>query len=447
LIRKVFSVAATGDYRHNLPVAAIFFILASGKIVKPMRKYFLILFILIMAGNAGAQKTLDYYINSGIQSSPLLKDYQFQVQNNRIDSQRLRANFRPLVNGSTAGTYAPVVKTWGYDGAITNIHTYNALVSVSQTIVGKQNLNNQYLAIQLQNLGLQNQGKISEQDLKRSITQQYITTYGDLQQINFNQEMLTLLKEEEAILKKLAEKGVYKQTDFLSFLVNVQQQELLIRQLRIQYQNDFATLNYITGLRDTAFTVLNAPSGLDINLPPIEQTVFYQQFHIDSLKIIAADKQVDFAYRPRMGLYADGGYNSSFIATPLRNFGVSAGVTVTVPIYDGRQRRMLHQKNNIAEQNRQNYRDFFSKQYQQQIIQLQQQLSQTEQLIEQTSTQIKYADGLIKAQRQQLVTGDVRIADYIIAIGNYLNAKNIITQNSITRLQILNQINYWNRKQ
>jgi S1-C subfamily serine protease len=46
-----------------------------------------------------------------------------------------------------------------------------------------------------------------------------------------------------------------------------------------------------------------------------------------------------------------------------------------------------------------------------------------------------------------LVTGDVRIADYIIAIGNYLNAKNIITQNTINKLQIINQVNYWNRKQ
>ena len=412
-----------------------------------MRKYFILYIILLITANASAQKTLDYYLHSGIQSSPLLKDYQYQVLNNKIDSQRLRVNFRPQVYGSTTGTYAPVVKTWGYDGAITNIHTYNAFITVSQTIIGKENLNNQYLAIQLQNLGLQNQGRISEQDLKRSITQQYITTYGDMLQIIFNQETLALLKEEEAILKKLAEKGVYKQTDFLSFLVNVQQQELLIKQLRIQYQNDFATLNYVTGLRDTTFTVLDAPSGLDINLPPVEQTVFYQQFHIDSLKIIAADKQVDFGYRPKMSLYADGGYNSSFLATPVRNFGLSAGVTVTVPIYDGRQRKMLHQKNINAEQNRQNYRDFFSKQYQQQIAQLQQQLQQTEQLIEQTNTQIKYADGLIKAQRQQLVTGDVRIADYIIAIGNYLNAKNIITQNSITRLQILNQINYWNRKQ
>lgn len=412
-----------------------------------MWKYFAINFILLISTTAWAQKNLDYFISSGLQNNPLLKDYQYQIEGNKIDSQRLRGSFRPQVNGGTAGAYAPVVKTWGYDGAITNIHTYNALVTVSQIMTGKGNLNNQYLAIQLQNLGLQNQGRISEQDLKRSITQQYITTYGDMLQVNFNQEVLTLLKEEEAILKTLAEKGVYKQTDFLSFLVNIQQQELLIHQLRIQYQNNFATLNYITGLNDTAFTVLEAPPDFSEELPALEQTVFYRQFRIDSLKIVTNDKQVDFSYRPKVSLYADGGYNSSFLATPYRNFGVSGGVAVTVPIYDGRQRKMLHQKNAIAEQNRQGYRDFFTKQYQQQIAQLRQQLQQTEQLIEQTNTQIKYADGLIKAQRKQLVTGDVRIADYIIAISNYLNAKNIITQNSIAKLQILNQINYWNRKQ
>ena len=66
-------------------------------------------------------------------------------------------------------------------------------------------------------------------------------------------------------------------------------------------------------------------------------------------------------------------------------------------------------------------------------------------MIEQTAIQIKYTEGLIKAQRQQLVTGDTRIVDYIISIGNYLNSKNIITQNTINKLQLINQINYWNR--
>lgn len=413
-----------------------------------MKSIALYCFLHIISFNAFAQqKNIDYYLNEGLQNSPLLKDYQLQVQTNKIDSQRLRVSYLPQVNAGTAGAYAPVVKGWGYDGAITNLHTFNALLTVSQPIIGKPNINNQFMAIQLQNLGLQNQAKISEQDLKRSITQQYIIVYGDLQQINFNTDLISLLKQEEILLKKMAEKGVYKQTDFLSFMVNIQQQELLIKQLQLQYHNDFATLNYITGLTDTAYTVLQIPDLLNTALPPLEQTVFYRQYLLDSLKIKNSDKQIDFNYRPKVNIFADGGYNSSFAVTPYKNFGLSAGVSLVVPIYDGKQKKMLLQKNTIAEQNRKNYQEFFNKQYAQQIEQLQQQLVLSEQLIEQTATQIKYAEGLIKAQRQLLVSGDVRIADYIISIGNYLNAKNIITQNTITKLQLINQINYWTRKQ
>lgn len=411
-----------------------------------MNYLFYTFFLSLFCTSVAAQKNLAFFLNQGIQNSPLLKDYQFQVQGNKIDSQRLKASFGPQITGNTTGSYSPTVKGWGYDGAITNLHTYNALIGVSRVIVGKDNLNNQYLSFQLQNLGLQNQGKISEQDLKRSITQQYITAYGDLQQINFNEEIITLLKNEEAILKKLAEKGVYKQTDFLSFLVNIQQQELLIKQLHIQYQNDYATLNYITGVRDTAFTQLEIPLVSLAELPELNETVFYNQFVIDSLKIKNNDKQIDYNYKPRVSVFADGGYNSSFAITPYKNFGLSTGIALTVPIYDGKQRRMQHQKNAIAEQTRKNYLEFYSTQYSQQIAQLNQQLLLTQQMIEQTSTQVKYAEGLITAQRQQLITGDVRIADYIIAIGNYLNAKNSITLNTINKLQIINQINYWNRK-
>ncbi len=406
-----------------------------------------IFFVFLVNIGTAQNKDIDYFIKQGLQNSPLLKDYQLQIQTNEIDSQRLRVSYLPQVNAGTAAAYAPSIKGWGYDGAITNLHTFNALVTVLQPIIGKNNINNQYMALQLLNLGLQNQGKISEQDLKRSISQQYITVYGDLEQIRFNTDLMDLLNKEESILKKLAENGVYKQTDFLSFMVNIQQQELVIKQLKQQYQNDFSTLNYISGLSDTAYTILPAPQLLNEALPPLEQTVFYQQYQLDSLKIKNTDQQIDFNYRPKINVFADGGYNSSFLITPYKNFGVSAGISLVVPIYDGNQKKMLHQKNTIAEQKRQNYLNFFSKQYKQQIDQLQQQLLLAEQLIQQATVQIKYAEGLIKAQRPQLVTGDVRIADYIIAIGNYLNAKNIITQNTITKLQLINQINYWNRKQ
>jgi len=75
-----------------------------------------------------------------------------------------------------------------------------------------------------------------------------------------------------------------------------------------------------------------------------------------------------------------------------------------------------------------------------------QQLQSTQQLIDQTSGQLRYTQGLIDANKKLLETGDARIADYIIAIGNYLSARNIITQNTVNKMQIINQLNYWNRK-
>jgi outer membrane protein TolC len=412
-------------------------------------KKLLMLVLLSFSGYAAMAQTknLDYYLNQGLQGSPLLKDYQYQIQAFNIDSQLLRATYRPQVSAVSSTLIAPVVKGWGYDAAITNQYNFAATAGVSQTLVSKNNTNNQYLAIRLQSMGLQNQGKITEQDLRKSITQQYITAYGDMQQVDFNNELLGLLKQEQDILKKLAERGVYKQTDFLSFLVTVQQQELAIRQLRIQYQNDFAVLNYLSGLVDTSNSNLPYPVLLPKILPGVEQTVFYQQYQIDSLKIKTADKQVDYNYQPKLSVFGDGGYNSSFAITPYKNFGVSGGINFTVPIYDGRQRKMQHQKNKIAELSRVTYRDYFTNQYQQQIIQLTQQLNSLEQLNQDTKKQVDYAGTLIKAQRQQLVTGDLRIADYIITIGNYLNAKNLFTQNAINKLQIINQINYWDRTQ
>ena len=71
--------------------------------------------------NAKAQTNqLQYYIDIALQNSPLLKDYQNQVALNKYDSLLLRAGLKPQVSGSSINMYAPVIKGWGYDAAITN---------------------------------------------------------------------------------------------------------------------------------------------------------------------------------------------------------------------------------------------------------------------------------------------------------------------------------------
>ena len=416
------------------------------------------LLFLVMVGyasTAGAQDPdpypgapvtgLSFYLGQALQSSPLLKDYRNQVLTGEVDSQLIKAGYRPQVTGSSVNLYAPLINGWGYDQAISNGGNFTTVVAATKTLVGQKHLDAQYETIRLQNQGVTNTSKISEQDLKKNVTAQYITTYGDLQQLKFNRGMFTLLQKEESLLKDLTQKNVYRQTDYLTFLVALKQVGLLVQQLDIQYRNDHATLNYLCGIADTSATVLEDPAVSLETLPEIGSSVFFRQYILDSLKLRNDRSLVDFSYRPKASLYADGGWSSSLMYEPYKNFGVSFGFTVTMPIYDGRQRKMQYSKLDIAERTRAGYKDFFSKQYNQQIAQLNQQLKATEALIGQIDEQVRYSQALIDVNAKLLSTGDARIADYIIALSNYLNVKNLLTQNGITRLQIINQINYWNR--
>lgn len=390
-------------------------------------------------------KTLDYYINAGLQNSPLLKEYRSQLQLTRIDSMKIKAGLGAQVNAMTTNSYAPVINGWGYDEIVTNGANIYAGVAVSKELTGKRNRRNQFDALGLQYQSIENTGKITEQDLKKSITSQYILAYGSLQQYLFNAEMTGLLKTQEGILKTLAENGVYKQTEYLSFLVNLQQQELQMSRVRNNYRADLSMLNYLCGIEDTALVDLSDPELEPPKLPDFTGTVFYKQFTIDSLKLQNEVKQIGYSYKPKVSLFADGGYYSSLAFNPYKNFGLNAGFTVSVPIYDGGLRKIKQDKISIDEDIRRSYRDFYLSQSSQQIKHFLKQIRENQKLSEDISKQVTYARALVDTYHKILEAGDIQMSDYIIAIGNYLAARNMLIENNIEKYQIINELNYWNR--
>lgn len=443
---QIFLFPTSLYYKKNSESAVRFAYIINQYFSRMGKKIIFLLLMAIFTTVLHAQKkTLEFYLNSSLSYSPLLKDYQNQVIANQLDSIRIRATYGPQVTGNSFNSYAPVIYGYGYDGAITNGANVSALVGVNKTLVGQRNLQSQFETLRLASASIQNNSKISEQDLKRTITGQYVTTFGDQQQLSFSQEIYNMLAKEDTILKQLTQRNVYRQTDYLTFLVTLQQQALALRQQHIQLQIDFATLNYLSGIEDTVTSELEYP-GLDLpTLPSPGESVFFHQYTLDSLKIKNERTVLDFSYKAKVNVFADAGYNSSLAYLPYKNFGTSFGFSVTVPIYDGHQRKIQYRKLDISERTRKNYEQFFTHQYNQQVAQLMQQLKGTQELIDQIGQQIRYSEGLIQANSKLLVTGDVRIADMIIAINNYLTAKNLLTQNTVSRLQIINQINYWNR--
>lgn len=405
---------------------------------------FLLAFLCHTAG--GQTKNLDFYLNAGLGNNPLLKDLTNQVLVNGIDSQRVGAFYKPQVTGVGNGVYSPYANGFGYDPVLSNLGALNALINVNQTFVGKNNLKTQYNALQLGSDSLKNVQKITEQDLKRNIIAQYIIVWGDLQQLAFNKEVSGILQNQEAVLKKLTQSNIYRQTDYLTFLVTLQQQALQLKQISIQLSTDFSTLNYLCGINDTASMPMLANPEVNIeHLPDATSSIFFLRYKTDSFKLENDMSLVNYGYKPKLTGFANSGYSSSFIYQAYKNFGFSLGLNLTVPIYDGHQKKMLLDKIHIAEHTRSAYQDFFSRQYNQQIGQLTRQLAATESLISDINEQIKYAEGLIKVNGKLIETGDAKISDYVIAINNYLTAKNLLTQNNISRMQIINQLNYWNR--
>lgn len=404
-----------------------------------------LLFILSDFYCQGQNHNLDYFIQRATQNSPAIKDYQNQILIARIDSQILRASTRTIVNFLSTNSYAPVIKGWGYDPAITNYANLSGIFQANRNFVTAQNIAAQIRTIDLQRRALLDTIQLSVRDLAKTITEQYITAYGDQLAADFTKEVFDLMKNEEEMLKRLTQANVFKQTDYLNFYVTMQQQELTYLQAQNQYNADYLTLNYLSGIVDTAVERLQKPDLHEVMQSNFDSSVFMQKFVTDSLRIVNEKKLISYQYRPKVGAYADGGYNSSLQYNPYKNFGFSAGLSLTIPIYDGHQKQMKFAQEDIRERTRLNNKTFFLNQYQQQIAQLRKQLEAIDLLTEKINRQIDYSHTLIVANNKLLETGDITMRDYVTAINNYLNAQNLLTLNNIARLRIVNQINYWNR--
>lgn len=401
--------------------------------------------LLLSLQSFAQSRTLDYFLQQAVQNSPVLKDYQNQILIARIDSQLLRASLKTQVNFLNTDSYAPVIGGWGYDPAITNYANLTAIFQANRNFITPNNLAAQLRTIDLQRRSLLDTIQLSQKDLAKTITDQYITAYADQLAVNFTKEVYDLMKSEEEMLKKLTEQSVFKQTDYLNFYVTMQQQELTYLQAQNQYAADYLTLNYLAGIIDTTVQHIEKPELYEIMQTSFDTTVFLKRYTTDSLRLVNEKELINYQYKPRIGAYVDGGYNSSLQYNPYKNFGFSAGLSLTIPIYDGHQKQLKLSQVDIRERTRQKNKEFFLNQYHQQINQLRQQLRATELLVDKINRQIEYSHTLIVANNKLLETGDITMRDYVTAINNYLNAQNLLTLNNVERLRIVNQINYWNR--
>ena len=407
-----------------------------------LRKNLINLLLILAFGILAKAQPLDFYIQKGLQNSPLLKEFNNQVLSGRIDSLLVLAGNDFQINQVSQAMYAPVAKKFGYDEAITDGGNYSAVISLEKSLLNQKTLNNQFKTIALLKQSVEADRKITIVELKKGITEQYLLAYADFLEIQFNQKTLDLLKNEQEILKSLANQGIYPQTDLMNLSLSVTTEEIAIRQSEIQYKNNLAVLNFICGINSSQAVVLEKPQFTIQNSFDIISTPTMEKFRIDSLQNLNSRQLIDLNYRPKFSAFADAGFMAIRPENIPHNFGTSLGLNFSVPIYDGKQRKLQYDKTMLAEQSRQDYQTFYTSQYRQQILQLTEQLKLSDELITQIRKQLLQQENLIALYKIEIEKGLVRFLDFLSVVNSYTETQNTLTVSEMNRLQIINQLNY-----
>ncbi len=408
------------------------------------RRILLILsFLLFFLSGKSQEQTLFYFLQEGIKNSPLISDLNGQIKENQIDSLIIKAMNKPRVEFKGYAYYAPVINNFGYSTVLTNLANLTSVMSVSQSFLNKKTVEANLSKNEIKKQALTNTALLTENSLKKAITSAYLDAYSTWSEISVNLELLSFAKEQEKILRSLTENGIYKQTDYLSFTIDQQEQELQVRELNLRFRKQISDLYILCGIKDTAVFLPVKPDLENQSVSMKASSPMFMRFFIDSLRISNENLLIDRNYKPAINWFSDAGLINNDPSVIYQNFGLSLGLSLSLPVYDGNQRKLNRQKLRNEEDIRSGYAKAFKREYNQQLQQLLDELAQTRALLPAVRSQVHNTELLMSQEKDLVSKGSGSITEYLIAVKNYLSVRKSLNQYEVRVLQIQNEINYW----
>lgn len=409
---------------------------------------------LLMAQN----KNIGYFINEGLKNSAAIAENSnlqqfFQLQNDIITAQ----NKKPQVNFTADYLFAPFFfndgrvisitanpspKTYGYDAGLTNGGLYAAQVNLAIPLFNNEIVKPLYQQNKIQSQVSANSRRQLEQDVKKNIIDQYIITYQFQEQKNYLQKIIDQLETRKPYVTALVKQGLLQQNDYL--LLDIQQttssNDLL--QLQFAYNNGVGILKNLAIIADTATFILNAP---DLLLLPAPAEYYYaQKFRLDSLNLVAAQNVFNTKYKTQVSALVSSGINAADISNLPYNVGLSAGLHLAIPIYDGKQKKLNDRQHNVLLTNLQVYRNNAVLIQQNNLRNAKQQIVQWQQTIGLLNLQIQKQELLLDIIKDKVIKGQVTVMDYINALQDYAITQKNKALAATNVLLYTNQYNYYN---
>lgn len=421
--------------------------------------FFKILFIIALLSTIGssyAQSDLQFYLNAAFQNNPVMKENSNLIRIGELDKSLTQAQYSlPQISLTSNYLFAPYFNNngkivsanpdpnaIGYDAGITNGGLYSAQINVEKNIFngGLKNALEKQIAIQQEQYKYNYE--LEQRNLQKQITEQYLSAYKSLMLYNLSKEILQNVETQLKLTGELVEKGYAKSQNYLLLKIELQSQQIALKENFQRYKNDLLQLNSLCGIRDTQTVFIDSvrikKKDLKTNFS------FLEKFKLDSLATANRQELFETKYQPQVKLFFNTGLNAVGLNGIQRKFGLSAGIDFQLPIFDGGQKDITRQQNEISISSIKNYKQYASANIDNQKQSAVSNIQLIKNNLEDIGAQLNDYKGLINLSNRQLNTGDISMIEYLTLLKNFIELrKTSIEKETALQLEI-NNYNYWN---
>ena len=423
-------------------------------------KHYFSLIILSLSIQLYAQKSLDYFVNEAYKNSPLLQKQSNENSILDLDIKQfkkiyksptvtLNANvlFAPIISSDNGKTRLELVsqgsnKYYGYDLGASNGGQYQALLSVNQPLFTKKHLAAQKSKANVLKEKYANQVALTKLELKQTVTHQYILCLQAKKSIENAIEINQILKSQIDEMKPLVNAGILKYIDLKWIEIALSNNQIEQERLKTEYQSNVNALNLLCDIQTDKITDL-APINLHLSNPIQANSVFTNQYKIDSLVIQSDQKIADLQYLPQINAYGDVGLNATYLPT-LNRLGFSVGIGLNWNLFDGHQQKIKEQQNQIKLDNLQYDKEYFVNQNTIRKNNLLAQMQSLDRQLSLINQQLKSYQNILQLYQAELKEGLVSVLELKTVIKEIALKKQAKTNLILSKQILINAYNYWN---
>lgn len=420
-----------------------------------------ILFCLLCTNNLlyAQHRSFSFYLENAYNNSPLIQERKNQMQISKDELERLKAQytrsrlemngdylFVPIINcdnGKTSFSLdAPnATNYYGYDTGVTS-GELRAGLTWTKPLLGNASYR---VAQQKENINrnlFQSQIQMERHELNRAVTEQYLLCQSDRLGLTMTDSIARLLQKQKGILEKLVRLAIVKQSDLHLLDIELRNNAQTSSSFRQSYWNHLLDLNLLCGISDTTYVDLD-PVNLKM-ASPVSSSRFLEPYMLDSLSLKADNQLFNLQYRPQLNLFVDGGLRTSQFKNSYQHFGMSAGISFSWLISDGKQRKAKYRQMQAML----NTNEIYRQRKQLEILQKQsaccKQLAEQDMQLADIRKQLTDYDKLLYDYQKEMMAGQRSVLDYFTVLKNYIQQKKEYDSLLINRELIINASNYWN---